>query len=412
MSSSIERLPVEVFDIIADDLDLPALQNLRLSSRQLHLLTFSTFAKRHFSELTTTLGSASLDRLIHVANHRHLCHAVRVLDIRLLNHRDYKTLNTISRVAIFPPPKRFPKVSGVREEHITDEAITFDYVMKSKYPRRIYNQLVLALRRFCDLKVVRFRAKHAEPFGWRATVMPEGDCVFRSKCFQAVTDALLVSEVALEDFSMAKGMRTTSMSKGVNLPYSILQLSLPSLQALPHGFSSLRSLTLSIVVDDGNPRSPGWEDVLGHLIITAPRLKSLALSLDRGTNASRFSAAIIRSLSLSCRLQDLEVLRLLNCSLHEDHLAAFVSAHATSLRQVVFSDIRLVTGTWSSIWSTLKESSELECLRLASLEGTNNPVVFRKRGKEHPKIILDVEKDERTMSEMIDDLIAACDLWT
>jgi hypothetical protein len=92
MTSPFERLPAEVFDIIAAYLHLPEYQTVRLSSQRLHLLSLSTFTKKYFTKVITTLGSPSLDRLVHVANHSHLSRLVTTLEIRLLNHRNYKDL--------------------------------------------------------------------------------------------------------------------------------------------------------------------------------------------------------------------------------------------------------------------------------------------------------------------------------
>lgn len=413
MVSPLERLPVEVFDIIATDLDLPAYNALRLVSRQLHLLTFSTYTKRHFSELTTTLGSASLDRLVNVSRHQHLSNLVTVLDIRLLNHRDYKLLTKISRVGIFPPPKRFPRVSGVREEHISEEATLYDDVARSEYPKCISERLSCALRGFSNLQAIRFRAHHSEPHGWRSTIMPEGDQLFRSKCFKAVIDALIKSEVNLQEFSMAKGRRVTSLSKCAHLPYPALQLPFQSLRALQHRFSALESLTLSVnTAHNGNYRIPGWENGLSNLIAAAPLIKTLALSLDRNHRISHYSAAVIRSLALSCRISELQTFQLVNCSLHGEDLAAFVAAHAVSLCQLVFSDIRLLTGNWSALWTELKDVENLHCLRLASLEGTRSPQLVRRRDKDRPKTTLDQQKAGRSMSAMLDDLIDSCDKET
>ncbi|KAH7382197.1 hypothetical protein BKA66DRAFT_463981 [Pyrenochaeta sp. MPI-SDFR-AT-0127] len=409
MVSPIEHLPVEVFDTIASDLDLPAYNALRLTSRQLNLLSFSTYAKGYFSELTATLGSASLDRLLNVSTHKYFSNAVTVLDIRLLNHRDYKLLNKISRVGIFPIPKRFPRVSGVRPETTTQEATLYDDVTKSEYPRCIVERLACSLRGFSSLETIRFRAHHSEPYGWRSTMMPEGDQLFRTKCFQAVLDALIKSDIRLKEFSMAKEKRSTTLSKCANLPYPTLQLPFRSLQALHHRFVNLESLTLSIVsAYNGDARIPGWQNALTNLIATAPSIKSLALSLDRHNRISHYSAAIIHSLALSCRFSQLQSFQLVNCSLHEEDLVAFVTAHERSLCQLVFSDIRVLTGSWPALLMSLKEAKELQCLRLASLEGTKSPLLFRRRDKERLKITLDAAKAERAMSVMLDDLIAAC----
>ncbi|KAJ4361782.1 hypothetical protein N0V83_010722 [Neocucurbitaria cava] len=413
MVSPIERLPVEVFDIIAFDFDLPAYNAVRLVSRQLHLLSFSNYAKKYFHELTTTLGSASLDRLVNVASHQHFSNLVNVLDIRLLNHRDYKLLTKITKVGIFPPPKRFPRVSGVREEHISEEATLYDDLARSDYSKCIVDRLTRALTGFGNLETIRFRARHSEPFGWRSTMMPEGDQLFRSKCFRAVVDAIVNSELNLKEFSMVKGTKLSTLSKGANLPYPTLQFPFSFLQALQQPFSALQSLTLSVITAyNGDARIPGWENGLSNLIATAPSIKTLALSLDRKNRVSHYSAAVIRSLSLSCRIAELSTFQLVNCSLHEDDLARFVAAHSESLSRLIFSDIRLLTGSWSSLWMSLKALGKLQCLRLASLDGTQSPVLFRRRDKERLKITLDAKKAGRPMSAMLDDLVNACNMGT
>ena len=410
MLSPIERLPVEVFDIISAYLDLPAYQNLRLTSRQLHLLTFSTFNKQCFSERTTTLGSTSLGRLVELSKHDHLRSVVRSLHIRLLNHRDYKTLKAISRVAIFPPPKRFPRVSGVRDEHIKDEATTYDYVVKNQYPKRILNDLACALRGFSNLKVIRFRAKNSDRDGW-LTNLPDGDQLFRAKCFQVVLDALVQSEVKLEEFSMAKGKRNTTLHKGANLPHTTFQVSLQTLQALQDRFSNLESLTISAVCNHDTARVPGWANSIGALVATAPKLKSLALSLDRKTAFPphhAHGAAVFRSLAVSCRIQGLERFQLINCFIHAEDLYTFIRAHG-SLQHLIFSEIELLSGNWTSVWGALKEVGGLRSLRLADVTGTGSPIAFRRRKNGRTKITLDTKKDERPMSDMLDDLIATRD---
>jgi hypothetical protein len=407
MLSPIERLPVEVFDIIAADLHLPAYKNLRLVSRQLQLLTFSTFAKQHFHKRTTTLGSASLDRLIHVANHEHLRHAVKALHIRILNHRDYRTLKEITRVGRFPPPKRFPKVSGVRDEDINDESTTFDYVIRSECPKRILDGLVRALRGFSKLKTLRFRLQNVcHP---DSTVFEIGDQRFRSKCFQVVLEALAKSEMKLEELSMAKGKRRMIFYKGANPAYLALRLSPQSREALQHCFSDLESLTLTVLCNyKGVARVPGWENDIGNFIATAPKLRYLALSLNDAFQSSRCEAIVLRSMATTCRIKALERFHLINCLIHAEDLITFIGAHGT-LRQLDFSDIHFLTGTWKSVWIAMKSITSLKCVRLACLADTSNYVVFAGNAKDRPNITLDVGKDKRPMPEMLDDLITACD---
>jgi hypothetical protein len=408
MLSPIERLPVEVFDIIAANLYLPEYQNLRYASRQLHLLTFATF-KHCFSDQTTTLGPSSIDRLVKIASHDHLRHAVKALHIRPLSHFDYQTLKTISRIGIFPPPKRFPRVSGVRDEHIIEEAATYDYVVND-YPKRILNGLVRALRGFTNLKIVRFRARDTNPRGWLAS--SDADQEFRAKCFQIVLDAFTESEVQLEEFSMAKGKRNMAVYKSANLPHTAFQLSSQSFQALQHCFATLKSLTISVVcADDGSVRVRNWANCISSFIATASNLKSLSLSLDRVTfepPGHVHGAAVFRSLAASCRIQGLEHFQLINCCIHAEDMVTFINAHR-SLQHVILADVRLLSGSWISVWVALKEVVGLRSLRLASVKGEGSHIVSRRRKNGRTKITLDMEKDERPMSGMLDDLIAARD---
>lgn len=333
MSVPFERLPVEVFDIIAAYLDLPEYQALRLASQRLHLLSLSTFTKEYFTKLITTLGSPSLDRLVHVASHCHLSKFVTALEIRLLNHRDYKDLTKIARIGIFPPPKRFTKVSCIKSEHIAQESTLYDDVLHNRQPKCISEPLVRGLRRFVNLKGIRFRAHQIEPFGWLAGAMPEGDQVFRSRCLRAVLDAVVKSGVELESFSMGKEKGSISLSKCANVPYPALQLPVEYLQRLNACFSTLVSLTLSIVAEHGaHHRLPGWENGVSHFISSAPNLKHLTLSLDRKFHVSQYGARIIRSLSDSTHLENLESLHLCNTTMHESDLAKFIKTHASTLQ--------------------------------------------------------------------------------
>ncbi|CAA9958848.1 hypothetical protein PTMSG1_02383 [Pyrenophora teres f. maculata] len=412
MSSPIECLPVEIFELVATNLRLPSYRALRLSSRRLQLLVHAAFAKDAFSELYTTLGSWSIDRLIKISNHQHLRNAVKAIHVRLLTHLDYETLTSITRLGIFPPPKRFRRVSGVRDEHITDETGTYDYITGSEYPQQLYRGLVQALRGFPNLKVVRIRAKSYEPFQWRNN-MPEGDQLFRARCFQTVLDAIIGSEVNLEEFAMTKAGPNAAPHKGVHLSCSGFKIPPQKLQALHHRFSHLQSLTLSVDTSyNTDKRLPGWEHAITDFITTAPKLRNLTLSLDRVLCLSHHGVAIVRSLASACRLRELEQFRLHNVALHGDDLIKLIRAHAASLKKVVFSDIRLLCGDWSSIWNVSRECERLKFLRLFALNGEKAPVRFSRRYTERPNITLDTKKSGQPMSDMLDDLIVSCDAQT
>jgi len=358
----------------------------------------ATFTKEAFSELNTTLGSWSVDHLINVSSHWQLRDAVKAIHIRLLTHLDYETLTSITRLGIFPPPKRFRRVSGVRDEHITNEAATYDCITGSEYPQRLYDGLVQALRGFPNLKVVRIRAKSYEPFQWRNN-MPEGDQLFRARCFQTVLDAIIGSGVNLEEFTMTKAGPNATPNKGMHLSCSGFKIPPQKLQTLQRCFSHLQSLTLSVDISyNTDKRLPGWEHAIANFISTAPNLRNLTLSLGRDLCFSHHGVAVFRSLASSCQLRELEQFRLHNVALHGDGLAALIRTHAASLKKVIFSDIHLLCGDWWSVWNVLKTCERLQTLRLFALNGEKAPMKFKRRYAARSNITLDVKKNERSMS--------------
>ena len=408
MTSPFELLPAEVFDIIAACLDLPEYQTLRLTSQRLHLLSLSTFNKKYFTKVISTLGSSSLNRLVNVANHSHLSRLVTTLEIRLLNHRDYKDLGKIARIGIFPPPKRFPKVSCVRNQDIVQESTLYDDVLANRQAKCITERLTRGLQGLDNLTAIRFRAHQTEPLGWKTIVVPEGDEIFRSRCLRAVMDAIVMSGISLETFTMGKE-KGHSLSKSANVPYPALQLPLEYLQRLRTPFSGLKSLTLSVVAaHNDHHRLPGWENGLGRLVSSAPNINHLSLSLDRKAQVSQYGARIVRSLSDSLQLEHLESLHICNTTVHESDLAKLVKMHAETLQRINLTNIVLLTGTWLVVLNTFKSVKGLQALRFAHIEGVGSPVQSRQRDKKRRKLTLDADRSGRAMAEMLDEAIGTC----
>jgi hypothetical protein len=404
MASLIESLPVEVFETITSNVDLETYRQLRLSSRQLNWLSFSTFAKRHYSELTTTLGSPSLDRLVTVSNHESFGNCVTQLNIKLLNHNNYKDLKAIRSAGIFPPPKRFHTVPGIKSTDINGESTLYDDLIENNNPKCVTDRLIRSLSNFKNLKVIHFRAQFNEPGGWRHT---DEDQSFRRKCFDAVLFSIMESSIQLEQFSMCKG--DTTIRKGADLECSALRLPLPKLTSLSHSFKHLQSLTLALVAaHNGNARIPGWENGVSQFIACAPELKYLALRLDRNARRSHYSAAVIRSLASSCRLPSLETLRIENCTLHQHELDQFLTAHAGSLAALVLTRVQLLSGDWVSCWNGLKRLRCLQFLKIRTLDHADTGVLACLRDKVRAKVVLDVVDSGRAMEDLLDELIDSC----
>lgn len=408
MTSPFERLPAELFDIIAACLDLPEYQTLRLTSQRLHLLTLATFNKKYFTKLITTLGSPSLDRLVHVANNTHLSRLVTTLEIRLLNHRDYKDLGKIARIGIFPPPKRFPKVSCVRTQDIVQESTLYDDVLANRQAKCITERLARGLQGLDNLTTVRFRAHQSEPLGWKTIAVPAGDDLFRARCVRAVLDAILKSGITVETFVMGKE-KGNVLSKSANVPYPALQLPLEYLQRLRAPFSRLTTLTLSIIAaHNDHHRLPGWENSLGRLISSAPNIKHLSLSLDRKALISQYGARIVRSLSDALQLAHLQLLHICNTTAHESDLVKLIKTHPGTLQRLNLTNVYLLTGSWVALLNALKGVRNLQMLRLAHVEGVGSPMRFQQQDKARRKATLDVGASGRAMEGMLDELVEAC----
>ena len=408
MTSPIERLPVEVFEIIAADLDLDSYKQLRLSSWRLHSLSLSTFGKRYFAKLTTTLGSPSLDRLVNVSNHAYFSRFPTQLSIKLLTYRDYKNLTAVRRVGIYPPPKRFSLIPGIKLVDIEGESTLYDDLFSSGESKCVTQRLTRALRGLDNLKAVHFRTFHSETGGWRYGEMPERDQKFRTRCFEALLQSIILSEIQLEEFGMARKKRTNTLRRGADLGAAAVTLPLPVLTSLQFSFSHLQSLTLSLVAaHNGGSRVPGWENGTSQLVSCAPNLRHLTLSLDRSVHISHYSAAIIKALAFSCCLPALESFHLINCSVQQADLDNLVAVHADTLQVIMLNGVRLLSGTWMSFWSSLKVVPHLRFLRFGSLEGTDLVVMHFRTSKGRSKTTLDIMESGRSMDDMLEDLITS-----
>lgn len=399
MLSPIESLPVELFDTISAELSTQDCQSLRLTSRQLHRLIHADFVRRAFSEQSTTLSPSSLERLVNVSSHRGFRDAVKCLHIRVLSHQEYENLIAISRVGRFPPPKRFHRVSHVRDKHINDEVATYAYVTNNERPTQLYNGLLRALEGLSSLKAIRFSTKQHRPFTFGLDESPHA--LFRNRCFEAIVFAIGHSKIKLDEFSMGRKKGRKMMYKPLDVSYSAFQLAPASLQTLRYCFSNLQSLRLSIEIGCSTPHPDNWAKNISDFIGSAPRLRSLAFSLNRVLNKhnqiSHYSCIMVKSLAISCRLPNLETLEMMNCTLHGKDLSDLVRAHSSSLQCIVFSSIRLLTERWCSMAGTLKACQRLKYFRLSAAEDPWSIVFPTARLQDEPYLAWDSRKNNHSV---------------
>jgi hypothetical protein len=415
MVSPFESLPVEVFDTIALSLDLEDNKQLRLTCQRLRHLGLSAYAKRYFSTLNTTLGSPSLDRLVDISKHCYFRDVATEVNVKLLSSHDYHNLTCIQKVGIYPPPKRFTAVTCIKMADIAGESTLSADLLESNNLYCITDRLTRVLKNLKNLTTIQVRAFDSEPDQWEKMQIPACDQKFRSKCFEAVLHSIANSGIQLEHFCMAKKPKKASLRKAANVPMAAMQLTYPLLSSLRNAFMNLRSLTLTTFAADHRiPRGPGWELAPCKIIACAPNLKHLALSLDRAARVSNWSAILIHHLAKSCHLSSLQSFHLLNSCVHEGDLNEMVTAHADTLRELVFNNIRLLSGNWNSHWTSLKGVESLQYLRFGVLfEADMNVVrycadgVRRRAGKIQSKLVLDTRVSRKPMCDMLNELIAS-----
>jgi hypothetical protein len=417
MASPIERLPVELIDLIVAHLPLPDYGSLRSASHQLYNLTLSTFSTCYFKRRVTTLGVPSLNRLLESSAHPTFANSVTLLDVKLLNHEDYQNLRKIHRVGIYPPPKRLPKVSQVKNEDISQESELFDYMRDHQDPKAVIHPLGRAIKRFRNLRVVRLRVNGTWLYS-SPCIMPEDEIyqAFLSACFKAILDAIIRSGVKLKEFGMVKGTTIRPLTKSSNIIYPVFNLPFPALVSLQNAFSSLKTLRLSILTNyNGKARVPGWENGVSQFISAVPTLENLTLCLQATDGEPCYRAAVMRSVCRTVQLPALNWLQLYGCAVDELDLVTLIKTHASTLRRLFISDTDLQTGTWASVVGSFRENLDLEYIRLQYLQQSPRPqsILWGGEGlKNRNKLIIESRDREWVMAQLppaIASLVAAAE---
>jgi hypothetical protein len=410
MPAPMERLPVELVDLVVRHFSLPDCQSLRLVSRQLYALTLSTFRSRYFAKRTTTLSTPSLGRLLRVSS-SHLSQSVSLLDVKLLNLEDYQSLSKISRVGIYPPPKRFQQVANVRPQDISKEYALYDYMRTNDDPKDVIKHLGQALGQLSHVRAVRLRVngETLQSYFSGEEDEEEGYSVFVHACFKAVIAAIVRSGVQLHDFSVIKGTKARPSSKSANLIYPAFNSSFPALLSLSKAFSSLKTLRLSIRTDyHGNHRVPGWQNGISQFVATASSLEELTLCFPPMDTEPAFKAAAMQSLASTLDLPNLKSLQLYGCVVDEQALSNFVQAHS-ALRQIIITDVRVLNGSWNTVLRAIHESLNLETLRLSFLQQSEAPrdIWWNRGSRRKSKLVMDTtdRAEQRTMNEMLSEAI-------
>lgn len=416
MRAPLECLPVELVDLVVAEFSLADYQSVRLVSKRLVYLTLSSFCGRYFTRRTTTLASSSLDRLLRVSACRPLAEAVVSLDVKLLNRADYENLQQISRVGIYPPPKRFPRVPQVKLDDISQEAALFEYMRQTKDPRNVIDKLARALRRLRNLKAVRMRVNGTTVGSVPSEVYDDHD--FLAASFRAVMGALSKSELSIGELYTTKNTNIRATTKSANLNYSAFVLPAYITSSLTQSLCSLRKLSLSLCTDYMDSRVPGWERNISRFIGAATVLEELVLCTQLNYGLPQWRVAVIRSMAHSVRLCHLRTLQLHGFHFHAVDVKAFLHAHSVPLRHLTIRKCHIQEGTWASLIASFEEL-DLEHLRLIKLQQESVPKHMYwtpPTGGKKNKIVLDIrgklptERMDKQLAEAVETLVPSVPL--
>ncbi|CAI6333544.1 unnamed protein product [Periconia digitata] len=407
MRAPIECLPVELVDLIVTNFSLADYQNVRLASKQLIYLTLSSFRDRYFTRRTTTLASSSLDRLIRVSACRHLADAVLYLDVKLLNRADYENLLQISRVGIYPPPKRFARVPQVKADEISQEARLFEYMRRDEDPKIVIDKLARALRRLRHLESVRMRVN-----GTTVASVPSevyDDHAFLASSFTAIVGALSKSELKIKELYTIKGTSIRATTKSANLSYRAFALPSYVSSSLTQAFCSLRTLGLSLCTDYMDSRVPGWEKSICSFIGSASALEELVLCTQLNYGLPQWRVAVIHALARSVRLRALTTLQIHGFHVTMSDMREFIRAHSSTLRKLTIRKCHMLEDTWKSLLASF-QGLDLEYMRLVKLQQQSIPkhmYWMPPTGEKKNKIVLDIrgKLPTKRMDEMLADAI-------
>lgn len=410
MASPVERLPVELADMVVAHLPLDDYQNLRLASRQLSINTVSTFRSRFFTKRTTTLSVPSLGRLVNISSCPPLARLVSLLDVKLHNYGEYMLLQEISRVGIYPPPKRFSKVSRVRTEDINQEAQLYEYMKDGSNANSVLQPLVRVLRACPNIRTVRFRVNRTTVDEGRLEI-PEFD-VFAIHCFRALMMAIVAGGTTLDRLLLTKSAKVRVSTKCADLLYPAFDFPGTDLLALRSPFASLKCLNLSLRACSffGSSRVPGTQDCVSRFIGAAPALEELAICF--GLRKSAFKSTIMASICRSVELSRLRDVQLYNAALCAEDFIFFTKVHSATLRSLSISFTQL-QGFWIDVLNSLRESNNLEYLRLSSVQEKGPPqayprlrlLTWKGRAKPSEIITMDPTRNRLSMEDMLGDAV-------
>jgi hypothetical protein len=367
MSSAIEQLPTELVEFIASYLDATDYGCFRLASQSLQAASFAQFTKRYVARLSISLEPPKLRKFTRLLWRKPLAKAINHLVIDMDDHGEYHLEKTFGEINGQPVPDTVLETEHLKDaivHALNEKARLYSDIARSDGESTVLvDMLAQTLEKCKKLQGIRFYFNGhyiaAPPPMYESSVD-----IFQATCFKITLDAVIKSGINLRYFSTVEDGSLPEDDCSI-IPYTSFLLPIPYLLQLKEAFTELKSICICInIVLRGFARIPGWEHGISQFFSTATNLEHLSLYLATEMSMAITSVAVVRSLTTTTSFHKLRSFRLGGAKFEENDLALFSQNHSASLRELVFADVMLTTGTWKSLLRIFRDVLELERFRL------------------------------------------------
>ncbi|KAF3917676.1 hypothetical protein AA313_de0208784 [Arthrobotrys entomopaga] len=410
------RLPVELFENVIQDLDLPSINNLRLSCKTLVEKSLQSFSKRYISNQYTDLSQESLHRLTVLSQHpifgkavKNLIIVAAIFDLSIAEGMLKTKTKTIreSRGAIHSVS--YPQCT---EQELADAQADVDWLRARQTERdqlgsdTVAASLAELLTAFGSLQGIYLRVDIVQgrrtPTGSRSPTQ-EWISIWKvaAQFFDISMIAIARSGVKLDSLSIYRETR------GISVPTFTIQTLLHKvdLEAFKETGKHIKKFTINtstrVPIDAASVREAAeqleganraYHEVFGssvglytkespeaqaeenftglaRLLSTMPNLTVLDIHMRDclRNNGSELYEKVFRLIVQETYFPNLQEVGLRGLSMTEETLLEFLRKHGTALREIHLQSVTLTSGGWVPIFKQFEQMPVLDRLDLSNL---------------------------------------------
>ncbi|KAJ0421434.1 hypothetical protein BJY00DRAFT_312041 [Aspergillus carlsbadensis] len=337
--TSIIDLPLELLEVIARDLPLPALKNLRLTCGYLYSATWSLYIGKSFETVFTDLGQGSLRHLSMASNDSDLAPRIRKLIVE--GKRGSCGESPFGgQVTPFGSGLLWPRdgpVAGSSSQ----------------------NQWCDVLQRLPNCTQLAITAKSYYMYreaGRDAAV----DGLGIEPTIELVLSLIASARMPLQHFNMWLCSRWQEADDSTDINWALIDTSVLQTTEFRNACARLKSFTFGRLMDE---RATRCVNIVIPLLKATTNLRYLTLYLDEGTHSLAFFDHLL-SADFKCPLEEINIEAAALGS--GESLRTFLAQHQRSLKQLRLRTILLDKGAWTQLLEEIRLN--LKSLELIALD--------------------------------------------